>query len=89
MDTQWESLGFEFIMSPSGRRPPVRLYLYGVLNYGLYVVHLNLRGRGLLLLLIIHELNVVFGNVLVLFKDELLELVAHVALHDNFFAAVG
>lgn len=44
---------------------------------------------ALLLLLVFHELYVVFGNLLVLFENELLDLAADIALDDNLLAAAG
>src|SRR3569833_1100343 len=46
-------------------------------------------GTRLFLRLVIHELNVVFGYVFVLLEQELLDLVAHVALDHDLLAATG
>ena len=38
----------------------------------------------LLLFLVVHKFDVVLGDVLVLFQEELLDFIANVALNDNF-----
>lgn len=42
-----------------------------------------------LLLLVFHELDVILGYILVLVQQELLNLVANVALDDDLLAAAG
>jgi hypothetical protein len=43
------------------------------------------RGGSLLLLLVLDKFNVILRYLLVLLKQELLQLNAHITLHDNFF----
>lgn len=56
-------------------------------------MHVSAAARGrrgrLLLLLVIHKLDVVLGYLLILLQQELLNLVADVALHDDLLAARG
>lgn len=44
---------------------------------------------GLLLLLVVHKLEVILGYLLVLFEQELLNLVAHVSLDNNLLTTRG